>query len=161
MAYNSKYTGAQVEAKLDAVDGKQDTISDLATIRAGAAKGANAQKYANDAKAGAISDAEGKLAAAIEAEVTRSNNYADGAASSAASAAEGRLNARIDALNTPEQVDGKITEALKPYAKTENVNAELAKKANVGDSYLKSETYTQAEVQAMFDSAFAWERIEA
>lgn len=42
MAYNSKYTGAQVEAQLDKVDGKQDAISDLATIRAGAAKGATA-----------------------------------------------------------------------------------------------------------------------
>ena len=112
---------------------------DKAGIIAGLATDANAQKYANDAKSGAISDAEGKIAAAIEAEVTRSNNYADGAASSAASAAEGRLNARIDALNTPEQVDGKITEALKPYAKTEAVNAELAKKANSADVYTKSE----------------------
>ena len=42
MAYNSKYTGAQVEEKLDKVDGKQDAISDLATIRAGAAKGVTA-----------------------------------------------------------------------------------------------------------------------
>ena len=42
MAYNSKYTGAQVEAKLDAVDGKQDKISDLDTIRSGAALGATA-----------------------------------------------------------------------------------------------------------------------
>ena len=31
MAYNSKYTGAQVEAKLDAVDGKADKSS-LATV---------------------------------------------------------------------------------------------------------------------------------
>ena len=42
MAYNSKYTGAQVEAQLDKVDGKQDIISDLATIRSGAALGATA-----------------------------------------------------------------------------------------------------------------------
>ena len=112
---------------------------DKAGIIAGLATDANAQKYANDAKAGAIADAEGKLAAAIEAEVTRSNNYADGAASAAASAAEGRLNERINGLNTPEQVDGKITEALKPYAKTADVNAELAKKANAADVYTKGE----------------------
>lgn len=42
MAYNSKYTGAQVEAQLDAVNGKQDKISDLDTIRSGAALGATA-----------------------------------------------------------------------------------------------------------------------
>lgn len=42
MSYNSKYTGAEVEALLDAANGKQDKITDLDTIRAGAAKGATA-----------------------------------------------------------------------------------------------------------------------
>lgn len=52
MGYKSKYTGAQVDAALDKantalqehqdISGKQDVISDLATIRSGASKGATA-----------------------------------------------------------------------------------------------------------------------
>ena len=42
MSYNSKYTGAEVEALLDSVDGKQDKIEDLDAIREGASKGATA-----------------------------------------------------------------------------------------------------------------------
>ena len=42
MAYNSKYTGAEVENLLGKIDNKQDTISDLDEIRSGAAKGATA-----------------------------------------------------------------------------------------------------------------------
>lgn len=42
MSYNSKYTGAEVEALLDSVDGKQDKIEDLDAIRSGAEKGATA-----------------------------------------------------------------------------------------------------------------------
>jgi hypothetical protein len=128
-------------------------------IIAGLATDANAQKYANDAKAGAISDAEGKIAAAIAGEVTRSNKYADDAASAAASAAEGRINTKLEGYYTSEQVDSKVSTDLQPYAKTADVNTELAKKANseevysktaadqllggkanVGDSYLKAET---------------------
>ena len=105
----------------------------------GLATDANAQKYANDAKAGAISDAEGKIAAAIEAEVTRSNKYADDAASAAASAAEGRINNKLEGYYTSEQVDSKVSEDLKPYAKTADVNTELGKKANSADVYTKGE----------------------
>lgn len=42
MSYNSKYTGAEVEALLDASNGKQDIIKDLDVIRSGAAAGATA-----------------------------------------------------------------------------------------------------------------------
>lgn len=42
MSYNSKYTGAEVEALLDAANGKQDKIEDLDEIRSGAAAGATA-----------------------------------------------------------------------------------------------------------------------
>lgn len=45
MGYNSKYTGAEVDAALDLakqVPNKQDVISDLDSIRSGAAKGATA-----------------------------------------------------------------------------------------------------------------------
>ena len=42
MSYNSKYTGAEVEALLDAASGKQDKITDLDAIRSGAAAGATA-----------------------------------------------------------------------------------------------------------------------
>ena len=42
MAYNSKYTGAEVENLLGKIDNKQDAISDLDEIRSGASKGATA-----------------------------------------------------------------------------------------------------------------------
>jgi hypothetical protein len=40
--FNSKYEGAEVEALLDKINDKQDAISDLETIRSGAAAGATA-----------------------------------------------------------------------------------------------------------------------
>ena len=46
MAYQSKYTGLQIDDILDSVEWKQGKIEDLASIRAGAAKGATAlQSY--------------------------------------------------------------------------------------------------------------------
>ena len=48
MSYNSKRTGAEVEAILDSVGGKQDAISDLETIRSGASKGATALQSVPD-----------------------------------------------------------------------------------------------------------------
>lgn len=42
MDYNSKYTGDEVEAMLDIIESKQDTIEDLEAIRDGAALGATA-----------------------------------------------------------------------------------------------------------------------
>lgn len=42
MSYNSKYKSSEIEEILDSVEGKQDEITDLATIRSGAAKGATA-----------------------------------------------------------------------------------------------------------------------
>lgn len=46
MSYKSKYTGLQIDDILDSVEGKQNEIEDLDSIRAGAAKGATAlQSY--------------------------------------------------------------------------------------------------------------------
>lgn len=46
MAYQSKYTGLQIDDILDSVESKQDQIEDLESIRAGAQKGATAlQSY--------------------------------------------------------------------------------------------------------------------
>lgn len=46
MSYNSKYKSSEIEEILDSVEGKQDAITDLDTIRSGAAKGATAlQSY--------------------------------------------------------------------------------------------------------------------
>ena len=58
MAYNSKYTGAEVENLLGKIDNKQDTISDLDEIRRGAAKGTTAATtaYVNQAIANAITN---------------------------------------------------------------------------------------------------------
>ena len=47
MAYNSKYTGAEVENLLGKIDNKQDAISDLDEIRRGAAKGTTAVQPEN------------------------------------------------------------------------------------------------------------------
>lgn len=42
MSYNSKYKSSEIEAILDSVEGKQDAISDIDSIRSGAEKGATA-----------------------------------------------------------------------------------------------------------------------
>lgn len=42
MGFNSKHKSSEIEAILDSVEGKQDEITDLATIRSGAGKGATA-----------------------------------------------------------------------------------------------------------------------
>ena len=47
MAYNSKYTGAEVENLLGKIDNKQDAISELDEIRSGASKGATAVQPEN------------------------------------------------------------------------------------------------------------------
>lgn len=216
--------------------GADNKISvDKAGIIEGLATDANAQKYASDAKAGAISDAEGKIASAIAGEVSRADAAYDkkGDGAAAASAVEGRVNEKIgeieesiegingaiatkaeqsfvteelgkkansadvytktaadqllggkanvgdsytkgeaDALlgnkanksevYTKGQADSAIATALEPYAKTADVeglvspkadksyvDTELAKKANSGDSYLKSETYNKEEVNGL------------
>lgn len=112
---------------------------DKAGIIAGLATDANAQQYAANAKSGAIADAEGKIAAAIEAEVTRSNSYAEEKANAAASAAEGRVNTKLEGYYTKGEVDSKAEADLAPYAKTADVNSEIAKKANSADVYTKGE----------------------
>lgn len=132
-----------------------NTISvDKAAIIEGLATDANAQGYASAAQQAAISHADTEL---------------------------GKLK---DTTYTKTEVDGLVS----PKADKSYVDAELAKKANTGDSYLKAETYAQAEVnalvepkadksyvdetfatkaqtytktevEAMFDSAFTWEKI--
>ena len=58
------------------------------------------------------------------------------------------LQAEIDA-------DVKVVnDALEGY-KTSN-DAEVAKKANAADVYAKTETYTQAEVDALISAAHTW-----
>lgn len=58
MAYNSKYTGQEVENLLGKIDNKQDAISDLDEIRRGASKGASAATpaYVDQAIANAITN---------------------------------------------------------------------------------------------------------
>lgn len=63
MAYNSKYTGQQVEDVLDSVGNKQDKITDLKTIREGASKGATAvqpSSLASVATSGSYNDLTNK-----------------------------------------------------------------------------------------------------
>lgn len=50
MSYNSKYTGVEVESKLDQIADKQNKIEDLETIRSGAALGETAIQSSDLAK---------------------------------------------------------------------------------------------------------------
>lgn len=146
------YTGSEFVNISDA-----NVISvDKDGIIAGLATDANAQGYASAAQTAAINHADTELAKKADKETTY----------------------------TKTEVDGLVS----PKANKSYVDEELAKKANAGDSYLKSETYTKsevnalvepkadksyvdetfatkaqtytkAEVEAMFDSAFTWEKI--
>lgn len=138
---------------------------DKAAIINGLATDANAQSYASTAESNAKSHAETKIAEAIEAEVTRSNAYADGKASAAQEAAISHANTELAKKADKSYVDETFAQKANTYTKTEvdglvspkadksYVDEELAKKAD------KATTYTKAEVEAMFDSAFAWEKI--
>lgn len=126
-----------------------NTISvDKAGIIEGLATDANAQKYANDAKAAAISDAEGKLAAAIEAEVSRANAAYDAknAASSALAEAKTYAEGEADAAEA----------AAKSYADGLAGNYATAAQGAKADAAAPADTvYTKTEVDAMF----AWETL--
>ena len=126
-----------------------NTISvDKAGIIEGLATDANAQKYANDAKAAAISDAEGKLAAAIEAEVSRANAAYDAknAASSALAEAKTYAEGEADAAEA----------AAKSYADGLAGNYATAAQGAKADAAAPADTvYTKTEIEAMF----AWETI--
>lgn len=126
-----------------------NTISvDKAGIIEGLATDANAQQYANDAKAAAISDAEGKLAAAIEAEVSRADAAYDAknAASSALAEAKTYAEGEADAAEA----------AAKSYADGLAGNYATAAQGAKADAAAPADTvYTKAEIEAMF----AWETI--
>lgn len=126
-----------------------NTISvDKAGIIEGLATDANAQKYAKDAKDAAISDAEGKLAAAIEAEVSRAN-----AAYDAKNAASGAL---AEAKKYAEDEADAAEEAAKSYANGLAVNYATAAQGAKADAAAPADTvYTKAEIEAMF----TWETI--
>lgn len=126
-----------------------NTISvDKEGIIEGLATDANAQQYANDAKAAAISDAEGKLAAAIEAEVSRADAAYDAknAASSALAEAKTYAEGEADAAEA----------AAKSYADGLAGNYATAAQGTKADNAAPADTvYTKAEIEAMF----AWETI--
>lgn len=101
-------------------------------------------------------------AAIIEGLATDEN--AQGYATAAKEAAIAHTDEALEGYYNKSEVEGLVS----PKADKTYVDAELAKKAdqsametalngkaNVGDSYLKAETYSQAEVDAMF----AWEKI--
>lgn len=122
MGYNSKYTGAEVDAALGLaktalqehqdISGKQDIISDLATIRSGAAKGATAlqsipSEYVttstmNTALAGKVDKVSGKglstndFTTALKTKLEGLSNYDDTA-----------VNNAIDGLH--EQLDTLVS----------------------------------------------------
>lgn len=118
MDFNSKYTGEEVELRLDAIDGKQDAISDLDTIRAGASKGATAlqsipSEYVTEselsakgyATSSALSDKVDKVSGkglstedfttALKSKLEGLSNYDDTTLSNAVSGLESRINTLV------------------------------------------------------------------
>ena len=99
------------------------------------------------------------VAAAIAAEVTRSDAKAKELADAAQAAAEAKAAELDAALKTELQgeIDADVAvvnDALEAY-KTSN-DAVVATKANSADVYTKTETYTQAEVDALLSAATSW-----
>lgn len=116
--FESKYTGEEVEAKLDAIDGKQDAIADLDTIRAGASKGATAlqsipTEYVTESELSAkgyattsalnnkVDKVSGKglstedFTTALKSKLEGLSNYDDTTLSNAISGLETRLNTLV------------------------------------------------------------------
>lgn len=116
MAYTSKYTGAQIDARLDAVSSKQDKIADLDAIRSGAAKGETAIQEVKTINgqsivgSGDITIEGGGGGGSMDEAVIISNEKVSAAALC-------DLNDKIKALPTNEVVDSKIADAV------EEVNA--------------------------------------
>lgn len=111
--------------------GADNEISvDKAAIIEGLATDANAQQYAANAKSEAIAHTDDAL--------------------------KGYYNkSEVDGLVSPKADKTYVDAELAKKANQSDMETALNGKANVGDSYLKAETYTQAEVDAMF----AWEKI--
>ena len=111
MGFTSKHTGAQIEAYLDSVPNKQDKISDLDSIRSGAAKGATAIQEVKTINgqsivgSGDITIEGGGGGGSIDESVIISNEKV-------AAAAMNDLNDKIKALPTNEVVDTKIADAV-------------------------------------------------
>lgn len=111
MGFTSKHTGAQIEAYLDSVPNKQDKISDLDSIRSGAAKGATAIQEVKTINgqsivgSGDITIEGGGGGGSIDESAVISNEKV-------AAAALCDLNDKIKALPTNEVVDTKIADAV-------------------------------------------------
>ena len=132
MSYNSKYTGAEVEALLDAANGKQDKIEDLDAIRAGAALGATAlqsvpSEYVTEselsakgyATTSALNDKVDKVSGkglstedfttALKTKLEGLNNYDDSEIEDAVSSLQTQLNTLVsgnanDAINSFNEI---------------------------------------------------------
>ena len=132
MSYNSKYTGAEVEALLDSANGKQDKIEDLDAIRSGALKGATAlqsipSEYVTEseltskgyATASSLNDKVDKVSGkglstedfttALKTKLEGLNNYNDAEISNAVSSLQTQLNTLVsgnanDAINSFNEI---------------------------------------------------------
>ena len=110
MSYTSKYTGSQIDAKLGAVDGKQDAIKDLDAIRSGASKGETAIQEVKTINGQSIVgsgnlEIGGSEGGSVDEAAIISNEKV-------AAAALNDLNDKIKALPTDDVVDSKIAEAV-------------------------------------------------
>ena len=132
MAYNSKNTGAEIQALLNSIPGKQEAISDLDTIRQGASKGATAlqsvpDEYITETELSSkgyatASDLEAKVdkvsgkglttedfTTALKTKLEGLNNYNDTEISNAVSSLQTQLNTLVndnanDAINSFNEI---------------------------------------------------------
>ena len=108
-----------------------------------------------DADAALKTELQGEITSGDAATLASAKAYADEV--KAAAIADAKADAaNKDAVVLAEAQQGitAVQTALDTY-KTDN-NAEIAKKANAADVYAKTETYTQAEVDALIAAASTW-----
>ena len=156
--YLDEHTGAATEmaGAITVLEGKVETIEGKPAYGITATQISN---WDNEVGAKALADTKtttAEVKTQIEAYGYATTGYADGKASAAQSAAEAKAAELDAALKTALQgeidADVKVVnDALEGY-KTSN-NAAVAKKANSADVYAKTETYTQAEVDAAIEAA--------
>ena len=157
--FESKYTGEEVEEKLDSIDGKQDKITDLDAIREGASKGATAlqsipSEYVteNDLN-NKVDKVTGKqlstedFTTALKSKLESLSNYDDTQIENAVSSLQTQLNTLVggNASNAIESFN-EIIAFLDGIADSEDLNSiiasieqQIATKANA-DSLAKVAT---------------------
>lgn len=154
--FESKYTGAEVEALLDSVSGKQDLINDLDAIREGASKGATAlqsipSEYVTESDLNnKVDKVDGKglstedFTSALKSKLEGLSNYNDTEIANAVSSLQTQINTLVndnpsDAINSfneiiaflagvkdSEDLDNIIASIEQQIAKKQDIISDLA-----------------------------------